>query len=196
MEVNWSPGIGDPTVTGWLTVAAYFFAAVFSFRAANVAQLSGRHWQTESMFWLCVTLSMIALGLNKQLDLQSLLTEVARLWAKDAGWYERRRIVQERAIGLMVFAAIATAAGLCILLRRTAVEVKLGAVGLCFVFAFVLIRAASFHHVDALIGRGFGGITWNALLELLGILMVGLSAASYAVKQDGRRSRNRMRRPT
>lgn len=180
MQFEWRPGIGDPTVSGWLTVVAYFVAAGLSFRAANRAQFSGRHWQTESMFWACVTLAMIALGINKQLDLQSLITELARGWAKETGWYDSRRTVQKLAIGLMAAFSAITALLIGVLLRKVASEARVAALGVCFVLAFVVIRAASFHSVDALISRGAIGVSWNALLELPGILVIIICAAQYS----------------
>jgi hypothetical protein len=181
MDIEWRPGIGDPSAWGWITVVAYAVAAVLALRAANVAQISRRNCKIESAFWLGATLTMIALGINKQLDLQSLLTEVAREWAKESGWYAGRRAAQEIAIGVMILSALAVAIALSFFLRRAAAQVKLGAIALCFVLAYVVIRAASFHHVDALIGSDLLDVSWNAILELPGILVIALSAARYRV---------------
>lgn len=182
MEIEWEPGIGDPTAWGWITVAAYAIAAAYGWKAAYVAQISGRHWKTESAFWLGVTLIMIALGINKQLDLQSLLTEVMRSFAKESGWYARRRTAQEAAIVFMVISSLAVAAGIFYILRRTKFEVKIAGAALCCVLAFVVIRAASFHHVDALIAMDCMGVSWNAILELPGILLTGFCAIIYCRK--------------
>lgn len=154
-----------------------------------MSQFAGRHGQIDSGFWFAAMLLMVALGINKQLDLQSLLTELLRGWAKAAGWYEDRRSVQEVTIGLIAAFAAIGAVLLCLLLRRAALEARLAALGLCLVFAFVVIRAASFHKVDALIGRELFGISWNALLELPGIVVIALCALRYAM-----RTRNRVRR--
>lgn len=182
MKIEWKPGIGDPTVWGWFTVAAYIAAAVFAIKASKAAQISGREWKIESAFWLGVTIAMVALGINKQLDLQSLLTELARDWSKASGWYEGRRAVQEIAISLMAASALAIAIHLSVSLRRTAIEVRLAVLGLCFVLAFVVIRAASFHHIDALLNSRFIGINWNALLELPGVIVTAILAARYAMR--------------
>src|SRR5882672_1117833 len=40
---DWSPGIGDPTVMGWLTVAAYFAASWLCVRAFRRAHGGGQH---------------------------------------------------------------------------------------------------------------------------------------------------------
>jgi hypothetical protein len=40
----------------------------------------------------------------------------------------------------------------------------------------VLIRAASFHHIDRLIGRTILGLKWNWVLEMGGITIVLLAS--------------------
>jgi len=49
-------------------------------------------------------------------------------------------------------------------------------IGTVFVVAFVTIRAASFHHVDTLIGTPVAGLRMNWILELGGIACVALAA--------------------
>jgi len=44
--------------------------------------------------------------------------------------------------------------------------------GTVFLLCFVTIRAASFHHLDRLLGVHLGGVKVNALLELGGIAFV------------------------
>ena len=91
---TWSPGIGDPSVGGWLTVALYFGAA------ALVWGLLRRwpHWSSgqEAWFWKLLLIALVLLGINKQLDLQSAFTETARLLAVKQGWYAERRQARER----------------------------------------------------------------------------------------------------
>jgi hypothetical protein len=52
-----------------------------------------------------------------------------------------------------------------------------------FVLGFVIIRAASFHHVDALLAARLGGMKWNWILELGGIAAV--AAGAYRVPRGG-----------
>ncbi|HVZ33497.1 MAG TPA: hypothetical protein VG963_13790, partial [Polyangiaceae bacterium] len=100
---RWHPGIGDPSVLGWLTVVAYFVAAVLAFRALRVhlgrARRGGASAQAGdelllARFWGLVLAAMILLGINKQLDLQTLFTEIGRDLAHAQGWYETRRRYQ------------------------------------------------------------------------------------------------------
>src|SRR5215471_20103805 len=89
---NWSPGIGDPTVAGWLTVILYLVTSVGC--------------------WI------LARGLGSA-DIER------RAWR-----------------------------------------------GTTLVTGYVLIRAASFHHVDRFIGRTILGFRWNWILEMGGIALV------------------------
>ena len=56
--------------------------------------------------WATVVFYLVALGLNKQLDLQSLLTAVGRDIAVAQGWYAQRKGVQ------LVFVAVVALVGM------------------------------------------------------------------------------------
>jgi hypothetical protein len=48
--------------------------------------------------------------------------------------------------------------------------------GLVFLMAFILIRAASFHHIDAMLKADLAGVRMNWVLEIGGISMVAYGA--------------------
>ncbi len=173
---RWSPGIGDPTLMGWLTVAAYLAAALLAAGAVGRLPPTLPHRRRERMFWIGAALFLAALALNKQLDLQSALTALGRCAAKAEGWYERRRAVQA---GVVVALLLVSAAAGLVLLRWLAPvrrRAKLAACGLALITAFVLVRAVGFHHVDALIGWRIGGARMNWVLELGGIAVFAAGA--------------------
>src|SRR5688500_4566551 len=89
---GWSPGIGDPTVGGWATVALYAIAAVVCFR---VGRRHRRLPRPELFLYRLLALGLVALGLNKQLDLQTAFTELGRMAAVEYGWYADRRRIQK-----------------------------------------------------------------------------------------------------
>lgn len=180
MEIDWRPGIGDPTAWGWGTLAAYVAACLLSARAAHLSQFSPKQWQGERLFWACVAAITLALGINKQLDLQSLLTEIARAVAKENGWYSRRRGVQEIAIGLFAAFGIGTMVVTTIASRKFSNEIKVAAGGLCLLTTFLIIRAASFHNIDVMLSKTVIIMKWNVFLELAGILIVAGAACRYA----------------
>ena len=158
---RWHPGIGDPNATGWITVAAYATATLLCYLCQRQAP-RGPHRH----FWLGLTLIMGFLGVNKQLDLQTWFTEVGRDLAVQYGWYAHRRVVQAVFIAAMVVSGLGVAAWLAQRLKDLDVYARRAAYGLVVLGVFVLVRAASFHHVDVLLGASWNNIAVNALLEL------------------------------
>ena len=172
---NWQVGIGDPTPIGWLTVGAYVLVAWICWTDFVTARsIQGRRGHAH--FWLTLAAILLALGINKQLDLQSALTELGRVIAQSGGWYERRNEVQAYFIAAVAASSIAALAVLSWLLWPLSTSRTLALTGLMFLLGFVLIRASSFHHVDIYINRTALGLKWNWLLELSGIGLVGFGA--------------------
>lgn len=178
-QLGWKPAIGDPNVMGWLTVAAYALAAVLCFIVAGRIRTPDGDSQARRTrrMWIGVGIFMSFLCLNKQLDLQTLLTKIGRAVAMQGGWYDNRRIVQFLfvmaivAVGITVFVVIVRKT------RSILKERKLLLFGLCFLICFIIVRASSFHHVGVFLATGIWGIRMNWVLELGGISLIALSAA-------------------
>jgi hypothetical protein len=171
----WHLGIGDPTPIGWLTVAAYFLAGwgcwtVFSTAGQNSAA------RRSARVWLLIAMALLALGINKQLDLQTALTAFGRSLARSGGWYERRHEFQIFFIAAIGVAGIVALALMAWLLWPPSWGRGTALAGLLFLCCFVLIRASSFHHVDIFLGQTVLGLRWNWILELSGIGLVGAGA--------------------
>jgi hypothetical protein len=190
---RWHPGIGDPTPMGWVTVVAYFTAAYLCFSAYRTsrcgmqalgarAPLEAQQLRTLARFWLGLCALLLLLGVNKQLDLQSLFTEVLRDMAHAQGWYGERRKYQFLFVVAIALGGAGAAATLAYHLRHVVRRVALAIVGVCTLVSFVVIRAASFHHIDVLLRRGSLRLNW--VLELSGILMLG--AAAYLAARPAR----------
>ena len=69
---------GDHTFFGWATVFMYFLVSIKTGYKAKVAIVN----KDNSYFWLGLTILLIFLGFNKQLDLQTNLTEWLRATSK------------------------------------------------------------------------------------------------------------------
>jgi hypothetical protein len=204
----WSPGIGDPTFVGWITVFAYLLASYLCWRvfrqfrlsdpAGNrplttgyavpvtvfLVALAGAKRHTSRLplpvrlaaLWLAVGVALLLLGINKQLDLQTALTEIGRMMARDEGWYARRARVQLVFIVLVVLTGAWGLRAILLLAHGGLRSVRGVLIGMVFLVCFVAIRASSFHHVDNLLGYHLGGFKMNWLLELGGISFVGVNA--------------------
>jgi hypothetical protein len=179
VDGGWRPGIGDPTPLGWVTVAAYFAAMAACGRVWRLDRRASRAGATASpTLWLVLAVLLGLLGVNKQLDLQSLLTQVGRTLAKRQDWYARRREVQAAFIVGVGVASLAALAALAWLARKEPKRNVTSLAGIVLLFAFVTIRAASFHHIDMFIQSRIAGVKWNAILELGGIGAVAIGAVS------------------
>lgn len=180
IDGRWYPGIGDPTLRGWLTVGAYALGAGLAFRAAWVSagqadpSLDQADRRSLVGFWFLTAVVLVVLGINKQLDLQTWFTEVMRDLAKEQGWYDARRQYQIVFIlGIATIGLLATLTA-AILLRRILSRIGVALLGLGVLCAFVVARAASFHHMDALIHNGPFALNWWA--EFGGITLIALNA--------------------
>jgi hypothetical protein len=206
--VEWTPGIGDPTVMGWLTVVAYFVAAWLCLRAFKsekrgpdrpyrqaipaLVRVLKKHWPSppaparRAALWLVLAFVLGALGVNKQLDLQTLFTEIGRSMAVEGGWYESRRIVQAIFIAMVLGFGAFFVAVLWWLTRGQLRDFRLTLFGFALLVSFVVIRAMSFHHVDIIIGMDVGGVRVNWMLELggLGIVIAGAAGRLRRAKAE------------
>jgi hypothetical protein len=189
---QWSPGIGDPTIIGWVTVVLYAVAAVLCWRAARECRKLPPKMiiRRETTMWRLLSIVLWLLCINKQLDLQSAFTEIGRMIALQNDWYEERQVYQKMFIeGLALVGAFCT----CLLLFITwkmSRSIKLAMLGLCVLGVFILTRASSFHHFDQFIGSRLLGVKWNWILEISGIGVVALAAYRRFRQDSGRTGTN------
>lgn len=146
----WHPTIGDPTFIGWLTVVAYLFTAILAgISAVNVSRnnFNQKEYRTNQLIWWLITFILLFLGINKQLDLQSWLTITGKNLALAEGWYESRRIVQGIFITTITIFVITFIIFMTWLMKNNRSNARWSLIGLSLLSCFVVIRAASFHHV-------------------------------------------------
>lgn len=175
-QFHWRPDIGDPTPMGWLTTAAYALAAYASLAAARRAGRAPGLPVGSRAIWLLVMLMMLFLGFNKQLDLQSFLTEAGRILSFKLGFYEQRREFQKWfMIGLLAVSSVGALSTL-IFFRGFWKQHLLLVSGLFLVLAYVVLRAASFEHIAPLIDRHMENPRTGGLLETGGIALILLAA--------------------
>jgi len=176
---SWEIGIGDPGWGGWLIVALYAVTGLLALRVASIAPFPKISCQRERVFWGVLGGGLLLLGINKQLDLQTLLTDAARCLSQMQGWYEARRPIQIGFIIGILLLMLTAAAVACVALRGTLRRTGIALTGGVIVLGFVVIRAAGFHHMDRLIAIEVEAVRLNWLLEMAGpilILIAGLLA--------------------
>ena len=172
---HWVPSIGDPTIIGWVTVVVYFIVAIICFKAAVIPEQE----KNIKNFWLLLAFFLIALGINKQLDLQILLTQFGKDIAIEQGWYKNRRIVQAGFIVLIGLIGLTTLILLKNIFQNTNSSVKVAIIGCSILFLFIFTRASSFHHMDIFKSLNLADIKIYSVLELGGLLVIGLGGYQY-----------------
>jgi hypothetical protein len=187
-QIRWRPGIGDASFMGWFTVAAYAAAGVFCWIAARRSDfvddpILARRYRRV---WTGVAALMALLCVNKQLDLQSLVTDLGRVLARSEGWYGERRAVQRVFVLVLAASGCAAFAVLVWKTHSTLPESTLLLCGLSFLLNFIMVRAASFHHFDMFLKSRRWGVRANWALELGGIGLVAFSAARFALRYQDR----------
>lgn len=159
---------GAPSPMRWITVVAYFTTSlasiVLSFQKPNYS---------FRIFWIGLSLLLLLLGIDKQLDLQSFLTDIGRIIARRQGWYGKRRKVQIFLVTAVFTVSIFSVAALLWNSRFLYKQFLFPLAGLVLLLGFIIIRAVSLHHVDRFIKIRFAGIKINPLLELgaIGIIL-------------------------
>lgn len=184
IDQRWSPAIGDPTFMGWTTFVCYFIASFASF-------VAGRVRRQDKRIWIMLTVFLLLLGVNKQLDLQSALTATGRCVAQFQGWYGQRRTVQFAFVLALLCVSTLVMALAFYRLRQSLRRAGLALLGFGFLVTFVAVRAVGFQHFDQFIGGDINlGLRTKWLMELTGIGLILINAIA-AIK-----SSNRIRRPS
>lgn len=177
----WQPGIGDPTFMGWAITIGYLAAAASCAALAIRDALrqpspAPRHtWR----FWALLSILLLALGINKQLDLQTWLWLAGRQMAREQGWYEQRRWVQVAFTAGIALAGLVLLAALFKFSYLGHGRYIVALTGVTFLVCFVVIRTISIENVDRFLGISVGPMNMNRLLEAGGVILV-LAASLYA----------------
>ncbi len=182
---KWVWGLGDPSPAA-IAVTFYYLGiavlcAVVWRRACGAYRNFGPDQRPipARAYWFLLTLLMFLLGINKQGDLQSLVTVYGREYVRELGLYEERRGLQQ-----LFIQAVAATGGISILIffflmRRASWWAYLTIIGIVVQVVFIVIRASSFHHIDKLLGvrmSELGGVKYNLLLESVGLTLIFLGA--------------------
>jgi hypothetical protein len=173
---DWSPGIGDPTILGWLAVVAYFVSAFMCWRTRSAAVR--KEERGSARLWSIFSIGLIMLGVNKQLDLQTALTELGKVMAHSQGWYEQRHLVQLVFIGGAALFALAVFAFIVYSARHELKRLQLALVGIAGLGLFVVLRVSLFHRIDRFVDFEVGS-HMGIMLELASIMLIILGAVSY-----------------
>jgi len=168
---QWSPAISDPSVMGWITVAAYGLTGLLSL----IAAFRTTGWSVR-LFWLTTCILMLCLMVNTQLSLHLVVSITARCLSQIQGWSEDWHLVR-----LVFVVAIAlTGVNLAIvgfwILRKHLRQIGLALTGFGILVCFVLIRIVDFNGADPLLNAEVGSVQMKGILELVSVLLITVNA--------------------
>lgn len=161
----------DRSIVGYTITAGYLFSAALLFYAYFFRRRKheGMRTDTFNWFWItCATLTL-ALGINKQLDLQTNLTQWGRQLFRSWELYDARRTYQLYGTLAVIVATLVAGALLLALVRRMGGAFKLVLFGLGLCTTYVLLRLVSFTHVDSFLNLDVGWMRLGWILELSGV---------------------------
>lgn len=159
-------GLGDPTPLGLGVAVLYAVAAALCVGARHLVDVSER---SERRAWLVIAVLCLALGINKQLDVQTFLIRAAGDCLRAVHLQALKRWVQLAVIAALCLGCLALA-GLLVLWGRASNDgARVAAFGLAILFAYVLLRAGRFLRIFD--DRVFGSLG-EAAVEVVGLLIV------------------------
>lgn len=161
----------DPTVLGWSICFAYLITSWCCFKKGKMLSDS----QASMLFWCGLGLLMLFLGINKQLDLQTIVAAMVRQASITDGWYAYRKHIQHVFIIVLAVLLVFLLVFFRLLLAEAWQRFKLAWLGVFVLFGFIVLRAAAFNHQAKALLDSVDG--YYQLLELVGVIVILI--ASY-----------------
>lgn len=177
--------LNDPTFLGWLTTGMYVATGVLCACAAY----SPDHGMTVHRsvqrrlraFWILLAVVLAGLAINKQLDLQTALTNMLRDDAELRGWYQQRRVLQIVFVACAIFAA---AFGSWLLYRLLGPQWRVHRLALCgmlLLVLYLLLRVADIERAGEMLSVSLTADYARTALEWTGLICISIAAWKRAV---------------
>lgn len=169
---TFAPALGDRDPLNLTLLAGYVLATVLAALILRQRPFPAVTRRRETVLWAFGLFILAALTLNKELDLQTWLTDTGRCLARAEGWYAARRAAQ------IVFSAYLLSAT-CFLgfvalfgLRGTWARSTLPFLGLLLLFGFIGLRVVSFHHLDQVFRIEVSSVRLHRIIEAGGLILI------------------------
>ncbi len=172
--LKWHFRLDNPTILGWTVVAAYIAAAACCGRAALKARDASQ--RSFAPVWWLLAAGLIFLGINKQLNLQTLMIVIGRNVSNAGDWYGARRRVQLIFSVVFAVSCLAALAWLLWRWRQFFTENRLALAGVIVLALFVVLRAATINHADRFLRIDLKDEHWAWILEIAGSLCLLIGA--------------------
>lgn len=167
----WLSKSGDHTFWSWVITFMYILVIIMSiYYTGKIRGEKEKHF-----FWVCISVFILAMGINKQLDFQILLTMIGKSIAWDLNILDFSRLIWKTlAVGIFVSVVIS---GIFILYKSRKIlrSEKLSLGGVTIMLLFTLIRVGSISHIRLAMFVQYYLISKIHAVELLGLLLICLS---------------------
>ena len=186
---NWQSILISPTLFGHLTAPLYLTVAALCWRNGRAAAPAGPgptaffRARAQRRVWLALALMLLLLGISRQVDLETLITVFGRQTARRQGWYGARRGAQREGIALVLLGTTIAGAALAMLVRRAGAWAIFAVFDTAALCAFVAVRTASLHDIDAFLSHRWGSVTINRLVEISATAFDALAALAAGRRQ-------------
>lgn len=177
---------GHLTWLGWMTFVLYLAAALLCFRTAKPCR--SRETAGEGRVWSWLGVILAALGLNKPVDLQTLLIELGRHVAGDENL--RAGSARLHVLFFLGFALVFIVLIVAVIIRgrtqmaRFVRRQPLAAGGCVLICIYIVIRAVSITRMDLMLGFNFERIPFLWLLEAGGLALIIIQALQLEIRKQ------------
>lgn len=173
----WHGDASALALQSWIGIGLYYLAGLLAFLAWRRREsVPYRYGRLHRKFWLLAALTFVFLGLNKQFNLLELVTATARCHTQHGGYYLDRREYQREFIAMAVGLFGTVFAVASIRFRKLWPFAGLGMMGVALIWVYTAVRTISLHQIDAVLGYRIGGVSINAMAEIVIILAVMANA--------------------
>ena len=180
---RWKLGVGDPSYEGWAICILYLLASVMSwFRCRSFRESDPDY----SRLWIFISGGLLFLGINKQLDLQTIISDIGRWIATELSLMEQRHIFK------IVFMLLLLIIGLWFLFRFKAKIIKMfhkekfTVLGLALLMAFIFLRATSFHILSDEVNEILNSFRFFLIFELMALMVIIFSLLENIIGEDNK----------
>ncbi len=172
----WKDFRGDYTFIGW---AITFIYALWICILLSYIYRTSFASRTDTVFWWTAFSIILFLAINKQMDLQMLITDIARTAAKEYQLYEIRKPFQIQFISLFATLGFGFITLIIFFINKAHKSLLLASVGISLLFSFLVIRLISHHKTETFFGQSLGYLNLFDVIEISGICVVCSSLLWY-----------------
>lgn len=167
----WLSRSGDTTFWSWVITALYAVTMVVAMYYVKKIPAA----KAERFLWKWITVFLVVMGINKQLDLQILVMMAGNFVGNHLGFIGYRREIQ-KALALIIFTGVSIS-GVVILLRARAVlrQSAVELAGVATLAFFALVRVGTITHLHKAAAFEYQKGVHIHGIELLGLLVILLA---------------------